>query len=38
LIHGYDAVDFDILWEVITHDLPELIAHLEKTVPPERKP
>ena len=30
LIHGYDNVDFDILWEIITHDLPPLIAELEK--------
>jgi hypothetical protein len=25
LIHGYDLVDFDILWQIVTHDLPELI-------------
>ena len=30
LIHGYDNVDFDILWEIITHDRPLLIAELEK--------
>lgn len=30
LIHGYDNVDFDILWEIITQDLPPLIAELEK--------
>jgi uncharacterized protein with HEPN domain len=30
LIHGYDNVDFDILWEIITHDLPPLITELEK--------
>jgi uncharacterized protein with HEPN domain len=30
LIHGYDNVDFDILWQVVTHDLPPLIAELEK--------
>jgi uncharacterized protein with HEPN domain len=28
LIHGYDDVDFDILWDVIQHDLPPLIAQL----------
>ncbi|MCX5998622.1 MAG: DUF86 domain-containing protein [Chloroflexi bacterium] len=32
LIHGYDAVDFDILWEVITKDLPKLISELENAV------
>lgn len=30
LIHGYDAVDFDILWQILTTDLPPLIATLEK--------
>lgn len=30
LIHGYDSVDFDILWTIITVDLPDLITKLEK--------
>jgi uncharacterized protein with HEPN domain len=30
LIHGYDWVDFDILWQIVHHDLPPLIAALEK--------
>jgi uncharacterized protein with HEPN domain len=29
LIHGYDSVDFDILWKILTQDLPPLIAELE---------
>jgi uncharacterized protein with HEPN domain len=29
LIHGYDNVDFDILWVIITDDLPGLIRQLE---------
>lgn len=29
LIHGYDAVDFDILWQIIVDDLSPLIAGLE---------
>lgn len=33
LIHGYDSVDFEILWQIINHDLPALIAVLERTVP-----
>jgi uncharacterized protein with HEPN domain len=33
LIHGYDAVDFDILWDVVQRDLPGLIVELEKMVP-----
>jgi uncharacterized protein with HEPN domain len=30
LIHGYDNVDFDILWEIVAKDLPPLIVALEK--------
>lgn len=29
LIHGYDAINFDILWTIIQDDLPVLIKHLE---------
>ena len=29
LIHGYDTVDFDILWTIIQEDLPPLIEQLE---------
>lgn len=29
LIHGYDEVDFDILWQIVTRDLPHLIEALE---------
>ena len=32
LIHGYDHVDFDILWIIMTHDLPLLIERLEKII------
>jgi uncharacterized protein with HEPN domain len=32
LIHGYDAVDLDILWDIVQHDLPTLIAALERIV------
>jgi uncharacterized protein with HEPN domain len=28
LIHGYDAVDLDILWTIVQDDLPGLIVHL----------
>jgi uncharacterized protein with HEPN domain len=30
LIHGYDKVDFDILWLIIENDLPPLIEQLEQ--------
>jgi uncharacterized protein with HEPN domain len=32
LIHGYDTVNFDILWTIIQHDLPPLIAQLEAII------
>jgi uncharacterized protein with HEPN domain len=35
LIHGYDSVDFDILWQIVTHDLAALIAVLEPLVAPD---
>lgn len=34
LIHGYDSVDFDILWEIIQNDLPILIIRLEDILNP----
>jgi len=30
LIHGYDDVDFAILWEIVTVDLPPLVAAVER--------
>jgi len=32
LIHGYDAVDLDILWRIIHDDLPTLRDELERMV------
>ena len=32
LIHGYDAVDLDVLWDVIQLDLPKLIVHLSQAL------
>ena len=29
LIHGYDSVDYDILWQIVSNDLPPLIAALK---------
>ena len=28
LIHGYDDIDHDIVWEVVTTDLPALVSAL----------
>lgn len=30
LIHGYDRVDLDVLWDTITDDLPVLVAELDR--------
>ena len=35
LIHGYDNVDFDILWDIIQYDLPALIHELQKILTEE---
>ena len=32
LIHGYDSVDFDILWQIVSDDLAPLITALEKAL------
>ena len=29
LIHGYDAIDYEILWHILNHDLPDLVISLE---------
>lgn len=29
LIHGYDFVDYDILWQTVREDLPPLVTQLE---------
>lgn len=30
LIHGYDAIDYEVLWHILNRDLPGLIFSLEK--------
>jgi uncharacterized protein with HEPN domain len=32
LIHGYDSVDPDILWDTIKHDLPPLVAAVDRLI------
>jgi uncharacterized protein with HEPN domain len=38
LIHGYDTVNLDILWDIVTLDLPPLIAQLQTILPNESEP
>ncbi len=32
LVHGYDNIDLDLLWDTIINDLPPLIAQLEEMI------
>jgi len=32
LIHGYDAIDYEIIWHILNYDLPELIISLERSL------
>ncbi|MFM7220763.1 MAG: DUF86 domain-containing protein [Nodosilinea sp.] len=32
LTHAYFEIDLDIVWEVVTHDLPPLVIELEKII------
>ena len=34
-VHGYESVDFDIVWDVATVNLPPLLAELENIMPPD---
>jgi uncharacterized protein with HEPN domain len=36
IIHTYDDVDLEIVWETIKDDLPRLIAAIEPLVPPDK--
>jgi uncharacterized protein with HEPN domain len=33
MIHAYDVIDYELVWETVSHDLPELIAALAPLVP-----
>jgi len=37
VVHDYLHVDFDIVWAVMTADLPPLIVDLERFVPPSNQ-
>ena len=38
IVHNYMDVDYDVLWEVATQDLPRLVSQLERIVPDEDAP
>jgi uncharacterized protein with HEPN domain len=35
LIHGYDDIDHDIVWQIVTTDLPSLASELSRSLPNE---
>ena len=35
LVHAYFDINLDIVWQTVQEDLPELIALLEKAIPPK---
>ncbi|MBW4694820.1 MAG: DUF86 domain-containing protein [Lyngbya sp. HA4199-MV5] len=35
LIHEYDEIDLDVVWDTVINSLPTLILELEKVVPPD---
>ena len=37
LIHEYDEINLNIVWETIVNNLPNLILELEKIVPPDEE-
>ncbi len=38
LIHGYDEVDYAILWDALTLNLPDLLERLEAVIAAESSP
>ena len=34
MIHRYDDIDMDIVWETVQQDIPQLISRLERLAPP----
>ncbi len=35
LIHGYESVDYDILWDTVNYNLPDLISALNRILTKE---
>ena len=35
MIHRYDDIDLDIVWETVARDIPRLVRQLQGLVPPE---
>jgi uncharacterized protein with HEPN domain len=35
IIHEYDSIRLDIIWDIVHKDLPKLVKELEKIISPE---
>jgi uncharacterized protein with HEPN domain len=33
IMHGYDTVDYDVVWQILTEEFPALIVALERALP-----
>ena len=33
IVHGYDTVDYDVVWNIATVEVPALVAALERALP-----
>lgn len=38
LIHGYSEIDYNVVWDTVTRDLPPLIVQLEQALASENQP
>jgi uncharacterized protein with HEPN domain len=38
LVHGYDKINWSLVWVTATSDVPRLLTELEPLVPPEDQP
>ena len=38
LVHDYHRIDFNVVWDVVSHDLPGLVEALDALVPPSDDP
>jgi uncharacterized protein with HEPN domain len=36
IVHAYDEVDWEIVWQVATQDMPQLLLDLEPLLPAEK--
>ncbi len=33
IVHGYDTVNYDVVWKILDEELPDLIAALDRALP-----